>query len=69
MSKTVKERLYGAITVLLTAALSFLITNYFSGFALKADVEKIDIKYESKLDKVLTGLCIIDQRTCELKRE
>lgn len=67
MTRTTRERFIGALTVLTTSLITFLVAGYFSGFALRSEVELIDQKYESRFDKVLVGLCIIDERTCKLK--
>jgi hypothetical protein len=70
LSDIVKNRLIGTIVSLLV----FLVGFYVQSFAKASDVEMIKSKHEqeiqridAKIEKVLTGLCIIDPRTCELK--
>ncbi len=58
-----KNKLIGSVVVMITAFFTFLVSAYFSSFATNARVDSI----EAKLDKVLTGLCIIDKKTCILK--
>jgi len=53
----------------------FLVGFYVNSFAsaksveaLKSLHEKDIIKQDAKIDRVLTGLCIIDKRTCKLSK-
>jgi uncharacterized protein YacL len=74
ISQKVVERGIGAFVSLITALISFLVFTFFSSFATRSDVAQENFKttrrvdkLESKVDKVLSGLCIIDGRTCKLK--
>jgi sensor domain CHASE-containing protein len=76
ISDKILERLLGAVTSLIVALITFLFFSYFSSFATKAEVFKVENRLDKKInsvehsiDKVLSGLCIIDQRTCKLKEK
>lgn len=68
------------ITTLGIAGAITLISSYFSNFApeakvdlqiqeVKAEIKAVDVKQEAKFDKILSGFCIIDARTCTLREK
>jgi hypothetical protein len=59
MKEKIIERALGVATSLII----FLVYSFISSFASKAELNQL----EAKLDKVLSGLCIIDNRTCKLR--
>jgi len=65
MNKELKNRFIGAVSILVTSLLTFLVSAYFSSFATKAELSTVALK----LDKIISGLCIIDNRTCSLKKD
>jgi len=58
----VKEKIFERLFGVATSLIIFLVYSFVSSFASKAELNLL----EAKLDKVLSGLCIIDNRTCKL---
>lgn len=70
----------GVLITFLVAGIMTLVSFYFSGFApkasvdlqfseVKAEIKAVDTKQDAKFDKILSGFCIIDKRTCQLKEK
>jgi hypothetical protein len=58
----VKEKIIERLLGVATSLIIFLVYSFVSSFASKAELNML----EAKVDKVLSGLCIIDNRTCKL---
>jgi hypothetical protein len=58
-TEKIVERFVGISTALLV----YLLYSYVSSLATNARVDGL----ESKVDRILSGLCIIEEKTCSLK--
>jgi hypothetical protein len=65
MGKQLKDKIMERLIGVITSLVIFLIYSFFSTFATNARVDAL----EAKVDRVLSGLCIIDNRTCKLKQQ
>lgn len=63
VNKILKEKIIERAIGVLTALMVFLVYSFISSFATKAELYTL----EHKVDRVLQGLCIIDNKTCKLK--
>ena len=81
MTKQAKETLINRFIGVGTSLIVFLIAFYLGSFATDSDVKALEEKVktkaskervtslETKVDKVLLGLCLIDKKTCVLRKE